>query len=1177
MSFESFITDSESFVPYRIANDDSIVFSQTSQQTSDTSNQTSNDHGQSHCRTLEDFNRGAYLELHSAKALVTFLILLGAEGPLDYSERMSGDDKFIGEGGQFSVHECLWLIMPGMFGDFASSEKAVVKKPKWLIGKGEEFDLNNEGHAQRIHDVVLEILALCHENLSCHRNIVKLIGWARDQAWNDAPVLIFERAEGNLESFLKDDNATLDEMDRYHFCLDIAEGLFALHEVGIAHGDLKPSNVLIFKENKHDHFRYVAKLADFGLSVDENTATNAQKRILRGWTPGWIAPEIEEYSEHREIATMDIDFKAADVYALGLVIWSVLLLKGTIPRLEPTDDPASVFLQDLKNFSGLLESNIVATLMRVMPKLLSRDPPSRPLDFVYHFEDGSEYYTEWYQASTSREVEEGGGPMEADDGVFPPDHEVEWYHTWYFTQVERYMQLNTYKNTINLTKEVLTPQQHLGLFLALTKRYDLSVIEIRQTFVVDILPNFYYYSVTKDFPPAQGVAIRIYRHFGVEYPKPVSPEDELCWLLNAAITGSVSAAADLKEIDEGAFNAARKYFRYLGGYNQLYSHRRISARSRKTLTSETFQKALDSVKLERWHELESLEDALYEHDMQGICAPGRPMHPSELDIFQDTVLLSDYATAQKLLDEDPALINRQNCQGFTTIYKACMVGDYAMVEFLCKHGADPTIGENSKRPTCLHWLFNFDNEHIKLVADLLIAKGSKVDTALGQEYTNYHYPFTWPRGTALHWSIWARNKTAVQTLLSLRASITLRNGSDPHRLDDHTRGFSSFYDRGVDRDPKIYLKPDEHLFGLNALDFAFTILDADILSLLILNAHKQHVNLAAGDEEGFTPTHHIPRFLLSSFDTEFDITIFQSPEERHRLSRDCIRAWRQGGQDINLISNIRVPKSVTIPNYTPLVLSTLRRDVPVALAFLEEGADLNIRDNEGLVNTVLHAEPNGQLLQAILRHGADINARTKTGYTPLHLYATGRSFESIFDLIEAGAKLDLRCDGEHFLAPLLSISIYSTLQRLKYAIWGERNLINWRSNYEDNILKCIEKVMDAARAKDTNVNADEILKSLDGANGSALHFAASLGLARVTKELLRLGLSPHRICRPDDGYDKYHRFKPPGDPLFVARTFKEEFFAEHVQNIEVSKSNLRFLLERWDECIDLLRKHGATG
>lgn len=83
----------------------------------------------------------------------------------------------------------------------------------------------------------------------------------------------------------------------YHICL----GVKYLHDRKIVHGDIKPSNILIFK----NHNDFEAKLCDFslsGLCLD---------RIYnrKAYTPVYCPPEVSE--------TESYDFKA-DIWALGI-------------------------------------------------------------------------------------------------------------------------------------------------------------------------------------------------------------------------------------------------------------------------------------------------------------------------------------------------------------------------------------------------------------------------------------------------------------------------------------------------------------------------------------------------------------------------------------------------------------------------------------------------------------------------------------------------------------------------------------------------------------------------------------------------------------------------------------------------------------------------------------------
>src|SRR5436190_20019834 len=87
----------------------------------------------------------------------------------------------------------------------------------------------------------------------------------------------------------------------------LGRGLDALHERGVLHRDVKPSNVLLDGEG-------TAALADFGLARGpDSTRLTAEGQLLG--TPHYLAPELIEGGE----AT-----RQSDVYALGCVLFEFL-------------------------------------------------------------------------------------------------------------------------------------------------------------------------------------------------------------------------------------------------------------------------------------------------------------------------------------------------------------------------------------------------------------------------------------------------------------------------------------------------------------------------------------------------------------------------------------------------------------------------------------------------------------------------------------------------------------------------------------------------------------------------------------------------------------------------------------------------------------------------------------
>src|SRR5262245_19558119 len=109
---------------------------------------------------------------------------------------------------------------------------------------------------------------------------------------------------------------------------DVCNGLDAIHDKGIVHGDLKPANVMIDSRGR-------ARITDFGL------ARRADEEAQFGGTPPYIAPE--------QFATRSAT-PMSDLYALGRVL-SEVFAGGTRPeihevieqclRREPARRPAS--------------------------------------------------------------------------------------------------------------------------------------------------------------------------------------------------------------------------------------------------------------------------------------------------------------------------------------------------------------------------------------------------------------------------------------------------------------------------------------------------------------------------------------------------------------------------------------------------------------------------------------------------------------------------------------------------------------------------------------------------------------------------------------------------------------------------------------------------------------------
>jgi serine/threonine protein kinase len=149
----------------------------------------------------------------------------------------------------------------------------------------------------------------------------------------------------------------------------IAAGIDVLHECGLIHGDLKSENILVFKDQSGD---YVAKVADFGLSIAE-TVSDTRLSADIGGTRGWQAPEVEHgRSIPRQL------WVATDNYSFGLLVWSVLALRGHTPPANQGRQRSIIAMEQIQSLKMQLGNDVWTCLVELLSTLLQEDPSKRP-------------------------------------------------------------------------------------------------------------------------------------------------------------------------------------------------------------------------------------------------------------------------------------------------------------------------------------------------------------------------------------------------------------------------------------------------------------------------------------------------------------------------------------------------------------------------------------------------------------------------------------------------------------------------------------------------------------------------------------------------------------------------------------------------------------------------------
>jgi serine/threonine-protein kinase len=141
---------------------------------------------------------------------------------------------------------------------------------------------------------------------------------------------------------------------------ELGRGLDALHEHGILHRDVKPSNVLLAADG-------AAALSDFGLARAADSTRVTQDGQIVG-TPHYLAPELIEGLEATQ---------ASDLYGLGCLLYECLVGDppfagrraaevGFAHLVEPAPDPRE------------RRPELTADLAAALLCALEKDPQARP-------------------------------------------------------------------------------------------------------------------------------------------------------------------------------------------------------------------------------------------------------------------------------------------------------------------------------------------------------------------------------------------------------------------------------------------------------------------------------------------------------------------------------------------------------------------------------------------------------------------------------------------------------------------------------------------------------------------------------------------------------------------------------------------------------------------------------
>ena len=125
----------------------------------------------------------------------------------------------------------------------------------------------------------------------------------------------FNQADIDLRKYIK--NNKIEKLQIKKIILEILLALKSIHDANVIHQDIKPENILLFKQNKF----YQSQLCDFGISCFFNPF---EKNIDIASTPYYRAPEIYTQNYNKKI----------DIWALGTILYELKTNKILLSSLD---------------------------------------------------------------------------------------------------------------------------------------------------------------------------------------------------------------------------------------------------------------------------------------------------------------------------------------------------------------------------------------------------------------------------------------------------------------------------------------------------------------------------------------------------------------------------------------------------------------------------------------------------------------------------------------------------------------------------------------------------------------------------------------------------------------------------------------------------------------------------
>lgn len=177
------------------------------------------------------------------------------------------------------------------------------------------------------------------------------------------PYYVMENLRGATVAQILDERGRLPLRAACSIMCDVLSGLFAAHQAGAIHRDIKPPNIFLVEDG-------TTKLLDFGIAkLRDQAARVVTAGGISIGTPRFMAPEQAEGTQ--------VDGRV-DIYASGLVLYHLLVGRGPFAHIRDPNELVMAHISLEPERADLVDASVPPEMGDLLQRWLAKSPSNRP-------------------------------------------------------------------------------------------------------------------------------------------------------------------------------------------------------------------------------------------------------------------------------------------------------------------------------------------------------------------------------------------------------------------------------------------------------------------------------------------------------------------------------------------------------------------------------------------------------------------------------------------------------------------------------------------------------------------------------------------------------------------------------------------------------------------------------